>query len=123
MEPTNGTSPNGTPVLEAKKLQLPSPREFLLRYIKYLPWILISLAVALVLAKIKLRYATPIYKAEARLLIKKEPSYGRSNDKFDDIFMGGSIQNVYNEIEIIKSRPLAARVVKALRLQTSCYNK
>ena len=118
MEPTNGT-----PVLETKKLQMPSPREFLLRYVKYLPWILISLAIALVLAKIKLRYATPIYKAEARLLIKKEGSYSRGNDKFDDIFAGGSIQNVYNEIEIIKSRPLAARVVKALRLQTSCYNK
>jgi len=118
MEPTNGT-----PVLETKKLQMPSPREFLLRYIKYLPWVLISLAVALVLAKIKLHYATPIYKAEARLLIKKETQYSRGNEKFDDIFMGGSIQNVYNEIEIIKSRPLAARVAKALRLQTTCYNK
>jgi tyrosine-protein kinase Etk/Wzc len=121
MESTNGIHPDSG--LEVKKLQLPSPREFLLRYIKYLPWILVSLAVALVLAKIKLRYATPIYKAESRLLIKKETPYGRSNDKFDEIFAGGSIQNVYNEIEIIKSRPLAARVAKALRLQTSCYNK
>ena len=118
MEPTNGT-----PVLETKKMQLPSPREFLLRYIKYLPWILISLAVALVLAKVKLRYATPIYKADSRFLIKKETPYGHSDGKFDDIFMGGSAQNVYNEIEIIKSRPLAARVVKALHLQTSCFNK
>jgi tyrosine-protein kinase Etk/Wzc len=120
MEATNG---NGIHALEPKKLQLPSPREFLLRYIKYLPWLLVSLAVALVLAKIKLRYATPIYKSEARLLIKKETPYGRSNDKFDEIFAGGSIQNVYNEIEILRSRPLAARVVKALHLQTSCYNK
>src|SRR5690349_5795118 len=118
MEPTNGT-----PGLEAKKIGLPSPREFLLRYIKYLPWILISLAVAMVLAKIKLRYATPIYKADSRLLIKKESPYTRSNDKFDDIFMGGSTQNVYNEIEIIKSRPLIARVVKALHLQNTCYNR
>jgi tyrosine-protein kinase Etk/Wzc len=120
MEATNG---NGIHALEPKKLQLPSPREFLLRYIKYLPWLLVSLAVALVLAKIKLRYATPIYKTEARLLIKKETPYSRSNDKFDEIFAGGSIQNVYNEIEILRSRPLAARVVKALHLQTSCYNK
>src|SRR5213075_2231115 len=112
-------SSNGIPeIAEPKKLQLPSPREFLLRYIKYLPWILISLAVALVVAKIKLRYATPIYKSEARLLIKKETPYARNNDKFDEIFAGGSIQNVYNEIEILRSRPLAARVVKALHLTT-----
>src|SRR2546423_9129483 len=105
MEPTNGT-----PLLETKKVQLPSPREFLLRYIKYLPWLLISLAVALVIAKSKLRYATPIYKADARLLIKKETPYGHSNDKFDDIFLGGSSQNVYNAIEIIKSQALSRRV-------------
>jgi tyrosine-protein kinase Etk/Wzc len=117
-------SSNGAPhLLEPKKVQLPSPREFLLRYIKYLPWILVSLAVAFVFAKIKLRYATPIYKSESRLLIKKESPYSRSNDKFDEIFAGGSIQNVYNEIEILKSRPLAAKVVKALHLQTHCYNK
>ena len=121
MESTNGVPAH--PALEVKKLQLPSPREFLLRYIRYLPWILISLAVALVLAKIKLRYATPIYKSESRLLIKKETPYSRSNDKFDEIFAGGSIQNVYNEIEILRSRPLAARVVKALHLQNSVYNK
>ncbi len=88
-----------------------------------MPWILISLFIALAIAKIKLRYATPIYKSEARLLIKKEAPYGRSNDKFDDIFMGGSTQNVYNEIEVIKSRPLAARVVRALNLETFCYIK
>src|SRR3954470_7487324 len=110
MEPTNGT-----PLLETKKVQLPSPREFLLRYIKYLPWLMISLAVALVIAKIKLRYATPIYQTEARLLIKKESPYNRSNEKFDEIFTAGPQQNVFNEIEILKSRPLAARVVKVLK--------
>ena len=96
IEPTNGT-----PILEPKKLQLPSPREFLMRYLKYLPWVIISLAVALLIAKLKLRYSTAIYKSEARLLIKKEAPYGRSNDKFDEIFSGGNVQNVYNEIEII----------------------
>jgi tyrosine-protein kinase Etk/Wzc len=119
---SNGVT-NGLPLQEKHK-QAVSPREFILRHIKYLPWILLSVAAALIIAKIKLRYATPIYRTEARLLIKKESPYGRTNDKFDEIFMGGgSIQNVYNEIEILKSRPLAARVAKELRLQTVCYNK
>ena len=75
------------------------------------------------LAKIKLRYAIPIYRAESRLMIKRESSYGRSNDKFDDIFTSSSNSNVYNEIQILKSRPLAARIVKKLSLQHSCFNK
>ena len=83
---------------------------------------MVSLAAALIVAKIRLRYAVPVYRTEARLLIKKEQPYGRSNDKFDDIFMGGNIQNVYNEMQILKSRPLAYKVAKQLRLQTTCYN-
>jgi len=114
--------PNGLPIQEKQK-QTISPREFILRYIKYLPWILISVAIALIVAKIKLRYEIPIYRSEARMLIKKESPYGRSNDKFDDLFMGGGNQNVFNEMEVLKSRPLAARVVKSLRLQNTCYNK
>ncbi len=117
MEPTNGIHFG-----EPKKLQL-TPREFVIRYAKYIPWLLLSASVALVLAKIKLRYAIPIYRAESRLLIKRESPYGRSNDKFDDIFMGTPNQNVYNEIQLLKSRPLAARVVKKLHLQNTCFNK
>lgn len=117
MEPTNGIHFG-----ETKKLQL-TPREFVIRYAKYIPWLLLSASVALVLAKIKLRYAIPIYRAEARLLIKRESPYGRSNDKFDDIFMGTPNQNVYNEIQLLKSRPLAARVVRKLNLQNTCFNK
>jgi tyrosine-protein kinase Etk/Wzc len=90
MEPTNGIQ-----FAENKKLQL-TPREFLIMYAKYIPWLLLSLSVAMVLAKIKLRYAIPIYRTEARLLIKRESPYGRSNDKFDDIFMSNGSQNVYN---------------------------
>jgi len=117
MEPTNGIHFG-----ESKKLQL-TPREFVIRYAKYIPWLLLSASVALVLAKIKLRYAIPIYRAESRLLIKRESPYGRSNDKFDDIFMSSSNQNVYNEIQLLKSRPLAARVVRKLHLQNTCMNK
>jgi hypothetical protein len=45
MEPTNGIHFG-----EPKKLQL-TPREFVIRYAKYIPWLLLSASVALVLAK------------------------------------------------------------------------
>ncbi|HEY0680481.1 MAG TPA: polysaccharide biosynthesis tyrosine autokinase [Chitinophagaceae bacterium] len=112
---------NGQLARDIQKKQALSPREFILRYLKYLPWIILSLALALVFAKIKLRYAVPVYKAEARLLIKREAP-GRGNDRFDEIFSGSSIQNVFNEMELLKSRPLAARVAKLLNLQSYCIN-
>ena len=116
MEPTNGHLAR-----ELQKKQSVSPREFILKYLKYLPWVLISLALALVLAKIKIRYEVPIYRAEARLLIKRDAP-GRGNDKFDEIFSGNSYQNVFNEMELLKSRPIGARVAKLLNLQSYCIN-
>lgn len=116
MESTNGLRMQGN-----QKNQI-SPKEFILKYLKYLPWIGISVFICLVLAKVKLRYAVPVYRTESRLLIKKDvPS--RGNDKFDDIFSGGSFQNVFNEMQILRSRPLAARVAKELHLEFSYYNK
>jgi tyrosine-protein kinase Etk/Wzc len=115
-------STNGLQAKEMQKNQMLSPREFIMRYLKYLPWIVLSLAVALILAKIKLRYSVPIYRTESTILIKREaPS--RGNEKFDEIFSGNSFQNVYNEMQLLRSRPLAARVAKRLNLQSSCYNK
>src|SRR5688572_27525857 len=111
-------STNGLPAKEMQKGQSISPREFLLRYLKYLPWIVISLSVAIIIAKLRLRYSIPIYRSEARLLIKREMPNGGRNDRFDDIFSGGTFQNVFNEMELLKSRPLGARVARALNLRT-----
>ncbi|HYF32006.1 MAG TPA: polysaccharide biosynthesis tyrosine autokinase [Chitinophagaceae bacterium] len=118
MESTNGLQVKGL-----QKNQLLSPREFILRYLKYLPWIVLSLAVALIIAKIKLRYSIPIYRTESTLLIKREATPRGNNEKFDEIFAGSNFQNVYNEMELLRSRPLAARVAKRLNLQSSCINK
>ena len=116
-------STNGLPAKEMQRGQAISPREFMMRYIKYLPWIIISLSIAIIVAKLRLRYSIPIYRSEARLLIKRESPGARGGDKFDDIFSGGTFQNVFNEMELLKSRPLGARVARALNLRTVCYNK
>ena len=48
-----------------------TPREIFLKYIRFLPWLVISLAIMLLLAYVKLRYSTPIYNVTAKLLVKK----------------------------------------------------
>jgi tyrosine-protein kinase Etk/Wzc len=100
-----------------------SPREIIFRYIRYFPWLVISIAIALACAYIRLRYSTPIYSAAGKLLVTSPTSYGGGRDKFDDIFMGQRVEKLNDEIEIIKSRNMAVRVVRSLGLQKQVYNK
>src|SRR2546425_8255750 len=99
-----------------------SPREFLLKYIKYLPWFIISPLILLTLAWVKLRYSSDIYEVRSKLLVKNENSFGDKH-KFSNLFMMDQTQNLSDETEILKSSGLSERIVQALGLQTSYYNK
>lgn len=99
-------------------------RDLISKYGRYLPYVIISLIVGLLLAYFKIRYATSVYEIKSSILIKNERSYGSNDDnKFMNLFMSGGDQNVNNELEILKSRPLIGRVVTALNLQIHYYNK
>src|SRR4030095_2473271 len=95
-------------------------RDLFYKYVRFLPLFLISVAFALFIAYIYLRYATPIYGSLGTLVIKADPTGGRG-DKFEDVFMGGRASNIQNEMEVLKSRPLMERVVKKLGLQFSYF--
>lgn len=100
-----------------------SPREMVMKYVRYLPWLAISVALMLMLAYLKLRYSVPIYTVSGKLLVSRNTNRG-TGDKFDEIFMmQGSGNNLNNEMEIIRSRFMASRVVKALDLQFLYLNK
>ena len=94
-----------------------SPRELIFKYLRYLPWVAISVAIALVGAYVKLRYSPPIYSVSGKLLVSQPPNYG-GGEKFDDIFMMQKSDKLNDEIEIIKSRSIAARVVNSLMIVT-----
>lgn len=100
------------------------PKEFLIRHLKYLPWIILSVVVFLFLGYLQLRYAIPIYSAESSLLINSDNSHVNGSDKFQELFINNnSDQKIQDQIEIIKSRPLVRRVVRSLHLQTVYINK
>jgi len=97
-------------------------KDIFFKYIRFLPWFILSLALALLGAWTYLRYATPIYTSSGSLQIKDEKSSGSSSDqRLNQLVLGERIRNIQNEIEILKSRPLMVRVVNALNLQTSYY--
>jgi tyrosine-protein kinase Etk/Wzc len=118
-------APNGlgnmesTPSLDVK--------EFLARYLKYLPWIIISVAIFVVIAYIKIRYSTPIYSVQSSLLIKNEnEQMGGSSGKdisFSELFMSQGNINLSNEMEILRSRPVLQRVARDLGLQRQYFVK
>lgn len=100
-------------------------RDFLIRYLRYWPLFGISLAMALVLSFLYLRYATPQYSVKATMQIKTDN--GRSTavgaQEFESMFMMGDRNNINSEIEILKSLTLAKRVVTSLGLQRKYFVK
>ncbi len=96
-----------------------SLRDLFYKYVRFLPLFLLSVAIALLLAFAYLRWTTSIYSATGSMLIVSKEQMG-SSDKVEELFAGGNrAQNIQNEIEVLKSRPLMARVVKKLNLQFS----
>ncbi|MFN4087186.1 MAG: GumC family protein [Spirosomataceae bacterium] len=92
-------------------------RATLYKYIRHGWWFLISLAVCLIGAFFYLRYATPIYKVSATLLIKDEKRGMTSgNEILKELNLGGVSKVVENEIEVLKSRGIMTKVVDALNL-------
>lgn len=100
-----------------------TPREQFMRYVRFLPLILISMALLFSLAYLKIRYETPIFEVKSKLLVAKPTGISNGNEKFDDIFGIQNNSKINDEIEIIKSRMMAIRVVKSLGLQKDIINK
>lgn len=99
-----------------------SLRDLFYKYVRFLPIIILSVALALFAAYAYLRYATPIYSVTGTILIKSEKDGGRS-DKFEDIFVNDKALNIQSEIEVLKSKPLMQRVVRKLNLEVSYFSK
>jgi len=86
------------------------------RYLPYWPLFLLSVIIALTIAFVYLRYATPVYYVSSTLLVKDEKTGIDEADILQSLNIGGSKKVIDNEIEIIKSRTLARSVIRNLNL-------
>lgn len=99
-----------------------SIKDLFFKYIRFLPVFVLCLAVALFGAWIYLRYATPIYRASGTIEIKNDDQSASINDpRFNQLALNPGTENIQNEIEVLRSKPLMERVVNALNLQLD-YN-
>jgi len=99
-----------------------SPREIVARYLRFAPWIILSLSLFLIAAYIKLRYSPNVYNVWGTVLVKESSPMSSKSDKMGDIFFMQD-RNLDDEIQLIKSRNIAKRVAKSLNLQVQYQNK
>ena len=86
-------------------------------------WFLLSLIIFVSGALIYLRYAEPVYRVSARMLIKDDVSKQRSRanqmlSNMQDLGFMTNSTGIDNEIEILQSRVLVRDAVKDLKLYT-----
>lgn len=98
------------------------PEKVLSKILTYWPVFIVSVIVALLIAFVYTRYATPLYEVKAKMLIKDDQKGGLANGQLLEEFgMQSPGANVENEIEILQSRTLMMRVVDALNLNVHYY--
>ena len=127
-EKTNeiSTTPNPVYAAAADGQGTAGLKDFLFKYLRYLPWIVISAIVFVVLAYLKIRYTAPIYHVQSSLLVKADDNGRGASGKdarFDDLFLNRGSINLNNEINILQSRPVLKRVARDLGLDKVYYVK
>lgn len=88
-------------------------------------WFVLSVIICVGVSYIYLRYSTPVYSSVAKLLVKDENG-GRSRGSIGGMQNLGIISNNYgleNEMEILKTRTLAAEAVRDLKLYVSYWHE
>ncbi|RKS21829.1 capsular exopolysaccharide synthesis family protein [Flavobacterium endophyticum] len=102
-----------------------SIREQIEKYLAHWKWFLFTIIITLVCAFIYLRYATPLYRANATILVKDDKKGGLASEfsALSDLgVLGGSKSNVDNEVEVLRSRTLIYNTVEELKLNVSYIN-
>lgn len=97
-----------------------TPKEFLFKYLVYLPLFIATVTIALALAYLYLRYQVPHYSSSVSILIKDDKN-SQPSDALNEIVLFKPKTNLANEIEILRSASLMQKVVRAINLNTQYW--
>ncbi len=94
-------------------------KEILATYTVHIKWFILSVVVALIIAFLYIRYATPKFAVQTQIQILEDKTSGSELDVFQDLnLLGGGKNKVEDELQLISSRSNFIRVVKELNLNT-----
>lgn len=98
-----------------------SLEEFIAPYLAQWRWILLSVIVLLIAAFIYLRYADKKYKVNSTIILKDQDDSKIKNSSaiLSPMDLMGTVSNVDNEIEVLKSKYLIRTTINKLNLHTS----
>lgn len=108
---------------ETSRMHGVSPREIVIRYLPFLPWLLASIFLSLLLAFLKLRYSPNIYNVKGTILVKNQADFENRSEKFGEMLFGQPDKDLYDEMQLIRSRGMAKRVAKSLGLEVQYFNE
>lgn len=86
------------------------------KFLPYWPLLVLLVLLSLTAAYVYLRYATPMYEANASIIIKQDRRGGNDASTMEALNLITSQKNLENELKIIQSRSLMEDVVKELHL-------
>ncbi len=97
-------------------------KAFIYKYLRQWKWFVLGLIISFSASYLYLRYSTPLFRANATLLIKANSKDGFNTDMllFKDVQLNTE-SDVDNQIEILKSRSLISKTVKSLNLTTGYF--
>jgi len=94
----------------------------LLRYIPKWRFFLVSIIIALLIAFIYLKIASPVYEIKASLVVADKDKVEKQKAALDEIDLANTSKKVEIEMEILKSRPLIKKVITDLNAWSSYYD-
>ena len=98
-------------------------QQLITKYLPYWPVFLLTMIVAISLAYTYIHFTTPIYEANATLIIKDEKKGNEDSKLMESLDQISSKKTVENEVEVIQSRKLMYDVVKNLGLYAPIYEQ
>lgn len=100
-------------------------QKLLMTFLMNWKWFALSVIVCMACAFVYLRYATPLYRITAKVMIKdtKKGGYTSEMVALEDLGFLNSTGGIDNEIEVILSKSLIKRTVMDLKLYTSYYEE
>ncbi len=99
--------------------------EIIAPYLVKWKWFVLSVLVMLVLAFVYLRYTDRVYRVTSAIILKDQDDQKvrGGNAVFSSMDLMGTVNNVDNEVEVIKSKSTLKATVNTLQLHTSYITK
>ncbi|WP_462252381.1 Wzz/FepE/Etk N-terminal domain-containing protein, partial [Ferruginibacter sp.] len=93
------------------------------KYLPYWPLLVLFVLLSLSAAYVFLRYATPVYEANAKIIIKDDRRGSDDSKIMDQFNLIASNKSIENELEVLQSRALMEDVVKKLFLYAPIWQQ